>query len=163
MAFDVVEWRRRLGERLRAWRGLAGDAGASAYGALCGMTLWPVVQALRGNGDPMAWVALGSVSAGIGSNLVAGHLQRWMEHATGEDDVVAALAAEAAAHDPALRDTLDAILEQLETVTQAQQALTSIPDERDAFMATLSPLVERREPGGLALAPRTGRRADFRE
>jgi formylglycine-generating enzyme required for sulfatase activity len=136
MPFDVAEWKRRLGERLRAWRGLAGDAGASAYGALCGMTLWPAVEAARGGDLMMVGVTLGSVAAGVGSNLVAGHLQDWMKRATGEDDV-AALAAEAALQDPALRDALDAILERLETIGQARQALLDLPSEREAFLAAL--------------------------
>lgn len=48
---------------------------------------------------------------------------------------MAALAAEAASQDPALRDALDAILEKLEAVPQAQQALATVPGERDTFIA----------------------------
>ncbi len=132
MAF---EWKQAIGDGVRRVGQLAEEVGATAYGALCGLTLWPVVQAISG-GDPTGWMALGGVLGGVGSDLIAGHLQRWMADKTSEREI-AAWAGEAAAQNPALRDELDAILDKLDVIGQARQALSEVPSEREAFVEAL--------------------------
>ena len=136
MAFDVGSWKQAVAERVRYVRSLARDAGATAYGALCGMTLWPAVEAAsKGDALPVG-MALMAVAGSVGSNLVAGHLQQWAVQQTSEADI-AAWAGQAAAQDHKLRDELDAILSKLDSIGQAQQTLAAAPSERDTFLAAL--------------------------
>jgi hypothetical protein len=93
------------------------------------MTLWPVAAAFHG-GDVGAVVALGGVLAGVGGNLIANRLQRWQD----ETDTARQLTAEVAT-EPALHAELDVVLEKLDAVAQARDALPAA--ERQWFTETL--------------------------
>jgi hypothetical protein len=68
--------------------------------------------------------------AGVGGNLIANRLQRWKD----ETDAARQLTAEVAT-EPVLRAELDAVLEQLDAVAQARDALPAA--ERQWFTETL--------------------------
>jgi hypothetical protein len=61
MAFDLATWKRKVGERLagvNAWvdRAKTKHAPQLVYTALCGASLWPVVEAVRsGPFIPTRW------------------------------------------------------------------------------------------------------------
>ncbi len=131
MPFDLNAWKQKAGEGavlLQAWvarqaRAAARPASGLVYAGLCGAALWPVVAAVqRGEMTGVAGAALG-VAAGVGGNLLAEQVQRWRDAATAEQ--VAARVAEAAPLDPALRDALDGVLEQMGTIPQVQAGLTA--------------------------------------
>ncbi len=113
MTFNLEIWKERAAERLhklggRPERRRAQDAPYLLYGALCGLSLWPLVEAAQAGQTLPAIMALGSVAAGVGGNLIAEQVQRWKD---GADKVsVSEWVAERAPGDPDLRDALDAIM-----------------------------------------------------
>jgi len=115
------------------------DAPYLVYGALCGLSLWPLVEAARAGQVLPVMMALGSVAAGVGGNLIAEQVQRWKEQA--DEAQVAGWVAERAPADPGLREALDGILERLEAVAQAQAGLSE--GDRCWFTATLSQEMSR--------------------
>jgi hypothetical protein len=118
MAFTPETWKTVFTERLSHWRQRMQQGGVtSVYAFVSAMALWPVAAALHG-GDVGAAVALGGVLAGVGGNLIANRLQRWQD----ETDAARHLTAEVAT-EPALRAELDAVLEKLDAVAQARDAL----------------------------------------
>jgi hypothetical protein len=138
MTFNLETWKEKAGGRLHemgAWLEgrKAQDAPYLLYGALCGASLWPLVQAAQAGQLLPAVMALGSVAAGVGGNLLAEQVQRWKDDA--DEAALAGWVAEHAPADPDLREALDAVLAQLEAVTQAQAALSEA--DRDWFAATL--------------------------
>ena len=138
MTFSLETWKEKTGERLRGmgdWleRRKAQDAPYLLYGALCGASLWPLVEAAQTGQMLPAGMALGSIAAGVGGNLIAEQVQRWKNEA--DEAALAEWVAERAPGDPGLRDALDAILEQLDAVAQAQVGLSET--DRDWFAATL--------------------------
>ncbi|MGD2178454.1 MAG: SUMF1/EgtB/PvdO family nonheme iron enzyme, partial [Anaerolineae bacterium] len=133
MAFDLRAWRDALKERLVGWKTrwvVLRDMGATQlYPYLAAAALWPVVEAVQ-QGDPTAWMALGGVVAGVGSNLLANQIQSWKDEA----DAAHALS-ETVDASPALRAELDAVLARLDVVAGARAALPE--DERAWFEQTL--------------------------
>lgn len=130
MAFDLKQWQQRFGERLDGWRARMGAVGApSLYGFLTAMSLWPVAEAVQ-HGEWAALVALGSVTAGVGGNLLANVIQKWQDEADGAQQVAAQVAESAA-----LRAEVEAVLEALDAARAAQRALSA--DERQWFVTTL--------------------------
>ena len=130
MAFTPETWKTAFIERLSQGRQRMQQGGiTSVYAFVSAMTLWPVGAALHG-GDVGAAVALGGVLAGVGGNLIANRLQRWQD----ETDAARQLTAEVAT-EPVLRAELDAVLEQLDAVAQARDALPEA--ERQWFTETL--------------------------
>jgi formylglycine-generating enzyme required for sulfatase activity len=131
MAFDLVTWKEKVGERLQDWRPRAEKIGSdSLYLSLSLASLWPLAEATRG---PDGWGALGplfTILSGVGTNLLATMIQNWKD----EGDAAASLQHEAAS-DPALQAELDAVLEGLETLALVQQALAE--SDRDWFEETL--------------------------
>ena len=90
------------------------------------MTLFPLAEALARRDSLGVGLTLGSIAAGLGGNLLAGEIQRGKDRA-GEDcpdegevapDVEAALATS-----QELRQAADAILEELDLVGLAYEAL----------------------------------------
>ncbi|BCX03610.1 MAG: hypothetical protein KatS3mg053_1548 [Candidatus Roseilinea sp.] len=136
MAYDITTWKREAADSLRSAGGwlrerVRRDAPYAAYGSLCALTLWPVVQAAQ-NGDLGGVVtALMGVGANAGINLVANNFQKWKDKA----DVAHGIA-EQIRDDTALRTDLDKILKALEALKHAQEGVT---DEaaRAAFAAEL--------------------------
>jgi len=130
MAFTPETWKTAFTERLSHWRQRMQQGGiTSVYAFVSAMTLWPVAAALHG-GDVAAAVALGGVLAGVGGNLIANRLQRWQD----ETDAARQLTTEVAT-EPALRAELDTVLEKLDAVAQAWEALPEA--EQQWFAETL--------------------------
>jgi hypothetical protein len=89
----------------------------SVYAFLSAATLWPVVETARG-GEWSALAALGGVLAGVGGKLLANRIQQWKDEADATRQIASAMNRE-----PDLRAELDAVLEKLQTFTQAREAL----------------------------------------
>lgn len=128
MAFNLQAWRETLDERLVNWKArwiVFRDLGtAQVYPFLAAATLWPVAEAVQ-QGDPTAWMTLGGVVAGVGSNVLANQIQAWKDEADAAQDLSAAVET-----NPDLRAELDAVLQKLKVVEQAQAAL---PEEEHAW------------------------------
>ena len=131
MSFDLASWKEGAADKLQgmgAWlaKRRVQDAPHALYGALCGLSLWPLVEAAQAGQFLPVMVALGSVAGGVGGNLLAEQVQRWKDRAEEagglDEEEVAAWAAERAAEDADLRQALDAILEALEAIPQARAA-----------------------------------------
>ena len=141
MDFTLTNWKQSATDKLKAigsWldRRRIQDAPYLLYGTLCGLSLWPLVEAAQAGQFLPVMMALGSVAGGVGGNLLAEQVQRWKDRA-GEldEEKVADWAAEQAAANPELRQALDVILDRLEAIPQAQAALDE--GSRAWFVATL--------------------------
>ena len=126
-------WKDRFFERLvDLQRRFVQARPQSVYTALCAAALLPLAQAAHG-GELMAVVlALGSVSAGVGSNLIAKQFQRWRDQAEPPSEAqVATWVASQANANTEVRQALDAILEYVEAIQQAQaddvHSVSSLP------------------------------------
>lgn len=143
MPFNLETWKDKVYEQLWDWRSRMQQAQAvSVYMFLSATALWPVVAAVR-QGDWGALFAVGGVVSGVGTNLLANFIQQWKDEAHGWQDEAdgARQIAAAVAAEPTLRSELDAILEQVETFTQAKQVLPEA--ERHWFVETLRGELER--------------------
>ncbi len=130
MSFTLNVWKEKAAGGLRQagdWleRRKTRDAPQLLYGALCGLSLWPLVEAAQAGELLPVMMALGGVAGGVGGNLIAEQLQRWKDRA--DESQVAEWVIEHAPDDADLRDALDDILEKLDAVAQAQAGLS----ERD--------------------------------
>ncbi len=138
MPFTLQIWKEKTAGRLREagdWleRGKTRDAPYLLYGALCGMSLWPVLEAAQAGELLPAIMTLGGIVGGVGGNLLAEQIQRWIDRV--DEAEVAEWVAEHAPDDPDLRDALDAILEELDAVAHVQAGLSE--SDRQWFAETL--------------------------
>ncbi|MCP4417177.1 MAG: SUMF1/EgtB/PvdO family nonheme iron enzyme [Chloroflexi bacterium] len=137
MNFTIISWKTKAKEKyseLALWLNKqAQTAGFIAYGALAGLTLWPLVEYVSAAGQsgqslPLAAImALGSVTGGVGGNLLASQIQNWYEaaahgHAPTEADVLAWLQANALTNE-AVQTDIDQMLQTLQAIPNAQAAL----------------------------------------
>ena len=130
MPFSLDSWKAQMRQRLQGWRPRMQRTGInSVYAAISAATLWPVVAAAR-NGEWAALAALGAVVAGVGANLLANQLQDWKD----EEDAAQQLA-ESVPQQPDLRAELDAVLEKLDALPAASEALPE--NDRAWFGQTL--------------------------
>ncbi|MSP14046.1 MAG: NACHT domain-containing protein [Chloroflexi bacterium] len=130
MAFDLDSWKQKVGQSLTDWQPRMQRAGAtSLYAFLSAASIWPVVEAVRA-GEWAALAALGGTLAGVGTNLLANQIQGWKDESDGAGQLAAA-----AAKDAGLRAELDTVLEKLDTLTLAAQALPAA--ERPGYIEDL--------------------------
>lgn len=130
MAFDLNAWKERARNRLQGWKPRMQRAGVSSiYAFLSAAAIWPVVEAAR-SGEWAALAALGSVLAGLGSDVLANRIQNWKDEA----DAARQIASDVA-EDPALRTELDTMLEKVGGLHMASQALAE--SDRQWFTDTL--------------------------
>ena len=96
MTYTLEEWKTSLSNRLQQSKDWLAKVKAEGtpyllYGSLCGMSLWPLVARAQETGQllPVA-LTLGSVVGGVGANLVAEQIQRWIDAKDGatEEDVI---------------------------------------------------------------------------
>lgn len=121
MAFDLKTWQHSLKTRLKGWKQTMQDSGVySVYGFLATWTVWPVVQAYA-QGDLAAIAALGNVLSGVGGGLLANRINTWKDKA--DETELAKQIAQEAESDPKLRAELDALLEKLDSLSLAREAL----------------------------------------
>ncbi|TEU17361.1 MAG: hypothetical protein E3J21_08580 [Anaerolineales bacterium] len=85
MAFDLQQWKDAIRQRIHEFaQNPQGVTAGSQFGFLCGMTLFPLAEAV-GRGDMMGvGMTLGGIAAGVGGNLVAEQVQRWVDRTEGE-------------------------------------------------------------------------------
>jgi formylglycine-generating enzyme required for sulfatase activity len=129
MDFDSATWQEAAAGKLKGigtWldRRRREDAPYVAYGTLCGLSLWPLVEAAQAGQFLPVVMALGSIAGGVGGNLIAEQVQRWKDRADPVDEAeVAEWVAERVPTDESLREALDTILEMLEAIPLAGAAL----------------------------------------
>ena len=128
MTFDLATWKRKVGERLsgvNAWvdRAKTEHAPQLVYAALCGASLWPLVEAARSGHFIPVVVALGAIAGGVGGNLIAEQIQRWKDAADGVDEDAITHWVEARVGDPEVREALDQVIEKLDAIASAQAKL----------------------------------------
>jgi formylglycine-generating enzyme required for sulfatase activity/predicted ATPase len=131
MTYTLEEWKTSLSNRLQQSKDWLAKVKAEGtpyllYGSLCGMSLWPLVARAQETGQllPVA-LTLGSVVGGVGANLVAEQIQRWIDAKDGatEEDVIE-WAKENAATNADLTGALNTILEKLDAIPQAATGLS---------------------------------------
>ena len=128
MAFDLSTWKQAVAEKahhIGDWARQQAKAGApyALYGTLCGMSLWPLLEAAQSGQFLPVMLALGAVGGGVGGNLIAEQIQRWKDSADQiSQEQVAQWTSEQAGR-PEMRDTLDAMLEKVEAIPAAQAGL----------------------------------------
>jgi len=128
MAFDLAIWRQSAADKLRdigGWldRRKTQDAPYLMYGTLCGLSLWPLVDAMQRGEILPVMMALGSAAGGVGGNLIAAQVQRWKDSAEPVDEAQVSQWVAQNADNAEVRTALDAIVERLEAVSQAQAGL----------------------------------------
>ncbi len=99
------------------------------YGALAGSALWPLVQAAQGDPTAVAY-ALGSIGAGIGTNLISSKIEEWKNKAEGETDIAALIEHEIEQSDD-LRDAVDDVLNRLDVLQNAIVAPKQVSDKKE--------------------------------
>ena len=128
MNFSLDIWKGKAGAQLRQcsdWlaRRTTQDTPYLVYGTLCGLSLWPLIEAAQSGALLPVAVAFGSVAAGVGGNLIAEQIQRWKDGADDVDQDEVTRWVVAHAEDAALREALDAVLEAVQAIPQAQAGL----------------------------------------
>jgi formylglycine-generating enzyme required for sulfatase activity len=134
MAFDLKTWKDSTADKLR---GLGGwlkqrkqqDVPCLTYGALCGMSLLPLVEAAQGGQLLPVMMALGGVASSVGGNLVANQIQQWIDTpgAVNEEQVANWVGQQV--DNPELVEALDSILEKLDAVDQARSGMNKADQE----------------------------------
>jgi hypothetical protein len=118
MTWNLERMKTAFAERLPQWRQRMQQAGVtSVYSFVSAMALWPVAAAAK-NGEWAALAALGSALAGLGGNVLASRLQNWKDEADGAQQLAAAMET-----DDALQKELAVVIDQLNALNQARQAL----------------------------------------
>ena len=104
MDFTLATWKEAAAEKLKgigAWLERRGqqDVPFLVYGTLCGLSLWPLVEAAQAGQFLPVVMTLGGIAGGVGGNLLAEQVQRWKDRAEPMDEaeVVAWAAEEGAA------------------------------------------------------------------
>ncbi len=148
MAFDLSTWQKSAAEKLHGiggWldRRRMQEAPYLLYGTLCGLTLWPLVEAARSGQLLPAMMTLGAVAGGMGGELLAEQVQRWKDGA--DEAQVAQWTAETAPQNADLHTALDAILAKMDAVTHAEAALGDA--DRQWFTDTLKDEMARLSQG----------------
>ncbi|GAB4151704.1 MAG: hypothetical protein Fur0021_15800 [Candidatus Promineifilaceae bacterium] len=138
MAFDKEIWEQRVKGKLaeiKQWldRRRQQDLPYVVYGTVAGLTLWPIVEAAAQTGQlsNVMWV-LFNVAGAIGGDLIASQLERWKDRPQPPTETeVADWVSTQVESQPELRQAIDAILEKLQALPQAQTHL--LPADRAWF------------------------------
>lgn len=136
MAFTLQTWQEKFKASLANWKQrMLANGVDSIYAFLASSALLPVAQAIR-DGDRAMLLAIGGVLASVGANLIANRIEAWKSEAEIARELEAALPEE-----PDLRVELDTILEKLDALPLARQALAE--KEREWFAQTLHAELQR--------------------
>ena len=122
MPFDISTWKEQLKTKLPGWRTRMQAGGVSSvYFFLAASSLLPVLQAAQG-GD---WSALFSLSTVIGTavstSLLSNMLQKFKDKSDAE---IAQTLKQEAGSAPELKGEIDALLEKLDTLREAELCLS---------------------------------------
>jgi hypothetical protein len=131
MTFDIEHWKAQvyLGYQ-KVQRAFWRESTNQLYATLSVLAIWPVVEAAQ-RGDWGAVGALASLTAAnLGTNLLANQIQNWKDQVSTIQQVHQDLA-----QDPALRAELDLVLQKLDALAAAEQALPQA--DRAWFAETL--------------------------
>lgn len=122
MPFNFEQWKASTTEKLQGWKGRMERAGMnSAYYFLAGVSLLPVAQAVH-SGD---WSGLAVLGASLGGAVSTNLLANIVQKAKDKSDVeVAQILQEEAKTSPELKAELDAMLQKLEALNEAEKALS---------------------------------------
>jgi formylglycine-generating enzyme required for sulfatase activity/energy-coupling factor transporter ATP-binding protein EcfA2 len=142
MTINEKSWRERIKQKMGEvghWlnQRRQQDLPYVAYGTIAGMTVWPLVEAAAATGQVAPVIgALYATAAGVGTNLIANQLEKWKDQADPPtEEEIATWVQQNVAENAELRQGLDALIEKLEVIPQAQAAL---PDaDREWFLQTL--------------------------
>ena len=140
MAF-LEQWRQKTQQTLATWaRQLKPSGVQSLYASTVAMTLWPVMVALKDQGNPLEiGIALAALTGSVGGNLLANLLQRLRDKTLTLEQFMAEMGPQL--EDPALREAVDPILVELDAVATLQR---EIPEALKAdFTQTLRQELER--------------------
>ncbi len=147
MAYNLEQWKKAIWANLTGWKArLVPTVVNSGYVAVAAGALWPLLYEARTGDAYGAAVALMSLTAGLGTNLLSEQIQRWKDEANGEPDLAHWLQ-EHVQSDVALRAEVDQVLEKVEALGLARTALAD--EDRAWFEDTL-----RRELAAVGNLPR---------
>lgn len=133
MSFSLQSWKETFKTHLQGWRERMQKSGVkSIYSYVSASALWPVLQATIG-GQWTALAELGKVLAEAGTNILVDRLQKWKEKKD-EADVAGQIEKDMKT-DTGLRAELDKLLEKLDALPLAREALSDI--DRTWFEETL--------------------------
>lgn len=123
MPFNFEQWKENTKETLQGWKSRMERAGLnSAYYFLAGVSLLPVVQAVH-SGDWGGLAVLGaSLGSAVSTNLLANIVQRAKDKSEVQISEILETEAEST---PELKPELDALLEKLDTLHEAEKALST--------------------------------------
>ena len=129
--FNATTWKEKIIQRLQNWRAQMPQAGVnSLYGFLATMAFGPVLAAFqRGDGLGVG-MALGSLMAGVGTNLLSDLLQQCKDESDVERQIAARIQS-----DSVFREQMDTLLAKLDVLSLAQKALKE--SDRAWFTETL--------------------------
>lgn len=130
MPFNFDQWKESTRQKLQGWKSRMDHAGVnSAYYFLAGISLLPVAQAVH-SGD---WSGLAVMGASLGGAVSTNLLANIVQKAKDKSDVEVARIMEAEAQaTPELKAEMDAMLEKLDALQEAEKAL---PDSDKAWFA----------------------------
>lgn len=139
MPFDIQTWKADIRSRLQGWKGRLDRAGAnSVYYYLAATSFLPVAQAVH-NGDYGSLAVLGATIGGsVGTNLLANMVQKLKDKSEGEAARELEQEAQSA---PDLKKELDALLEALDTLKQAEHTLSQ--EDKAWFAKTIQEELKR--------------------
>jgi hypothetical protein len=127
MAFNLEQWKASTTQNLQGWKGRMEHAGVnSVYYFLAGLSLLPVAQAVH-SGDWSGLAVLGaSVGGAVSTNLLANIVQKSKEKSDAE---VAQILETEVKTTPELKAELDAMLEKLDVIHEAEKSLSEANKE----------------------------------
>ncbi len=149
MTFDLDTWKTEFGKRIPGWRDRMRATGTkSVFAFVSASALWPVIEAFQ-QGNVQALIALGTVAAGAGTSLIAAKIKDWQDEAQVANELEKAIAG-----DNAIMAYLEAMLRELEALSQAQSALPVA--DREWFAEVILPELEKSAPSESYEATITG-------
>jgi len=130
MTFSRETWQTAAHQKLQEtsqWltRHRQGNMPFLIYGTVAGLTLWPLVETAVRTGSVASVIGtIYAVTAGIGTNLVANQIEAWKNQAQPPTETeVSQWVVDQAPANPDLGKTIDDILQALQALTTAQEAL----------------------------------------
>lgn len=130
---DIQAWKQAVREQAdRLAQGIRRRTPGAVYGLLSAASVAPIISAVT-QGDYGALGAVFGVVGGVGGNLIANQIQAWRDRS--EDELAADLVAKAR-QDKDWRETLDKLLQTLETPRLVRARLSAA--DRVWFVETLN-------------------------
>lgn len=109
----------------------------TTYGALVGLSLWPLVQTAVATGQLAPVLGtLYALGANVGVNLVANQIEQWKSQSPDPAEVIRWVDAQLQANQDEFRGFAAALTDKLETIAKARESLPA--DQQAAFMQQLN-------------------------